>query len=85
MDKNGKQWISPHDGSQYALIGTDKNDIIYIARLSGAQASASTGKNSSETGSRLADMILAGGLNGDFHAAAAGGPALPGGLHHGHL
>ena len=77
VDKNGKQWISPQDGSQYALIGTDKNDIIYIARLSGAQGSASTGKNSSETGSRLADMILAGGLNETFSPLQQSGLPYP--------
>ena len=44
MDKDGKQWISPDDGSQYALIGTDKNDNIYIARLSSAKTTGSTGR-----------------------------------------
>ena len=42
VDKDGKNWISPDDGSQYALIGTDKNDNIYIARLSSAKSSGST-------------------------------------------
>ncbi len=65
VDKDGKQWISPNDGSQYALIGTDKNDNIYIARLSSAKTTGSTA-GSSKTGERLADMILVGGVDGDF-------------------
>ena len=59
VDQKGKQWISPQDGSQYALIGTDKNDNIYIARLISTQ-------NSSRTGSQMADMILVGALNESF-------------------
>jgi hypothetical protein len=68
VDKKGKQWISPQDGSEYALIGTDKNDNIYIARLSSAQGSAKTtgGTGGNNTGNRLADMILVGGLNEAF-------------------
>jgi hypothetical protein len=57
VDQNGKQWISPHDGHQYALIGTDKNDNIYIARLSNPQTPSST---------RLADAILAGTKDNAF-------------------
>lgn len=78
VDQKGKQWISPQDGSQYALIGTDKNDNIYIARLSSTQGSAEAGKNSgSNTGGRSADMILVGGLNQDFSPAQQSGLPYP--------
>ena len=66
VDKKGKKWISPNDGSQYALIGTDENDNIYIARLSSAKSTGSKVSNSSTPGGRLADMILVGGKDGDF-------------------
>ncbi|MGD0621297.1 MAG: hypothetical protein ABSA82_02375 [Thermacetogeniaceae bacterium] len=78
VDKKGKQWISPQDGSQYALIGTDKNDIIYITRLSSAQDRARTGKNSGSNASgRLADMILTGGLNEAFTPLQQSGLPYP--------
>ncbi len=64
VDQKGKQWISPQDGSQYALIGTDQNDNIYIARLSGAQGAAKT--TGGAGGDQLADMILVGNLNQAF-------------------
>lgn len=57
VDQKGRQWISPHDGQQYALIGTDQHDSIYIARLS----------NQGSTGSaRLADAILDGAKDQAF-------------------
>ena len=55
VDQKGKQWISPHDGNQYALIGVDQNDSIYIARL-----------NNSGTSARMADAILAGTKDNAF-------------------
>jgi hypothetical protein len=70
-DKKGKQWISPQDGSEYALIGTDKNDNIYIARLSSAQDPGST------SGSRLADMILVGAMNEAFTPLQQSGLPAP--------
>jgi hypothetical protein len=51
VDRKGKQWISPHDGYRYALIGTDQNDDIYIARLSGPDTHGSA---------MLADAIMVG-------------------------
>jgi len=77
VDKNGKQWISPDDGNQYALIGTDKNDIIYIARLSGTQDNSKSGGSGSKPEGRLADMILAGALNGDFSPQSQTGLPYP--------
>jgi hypothetical protein len=56
-DQKGKQWISPHDGNQYALIGTDQNDSIYIARLSNPGTSGSA---------RMADAILVGTKDNAF-------------------
>ena len=49
VDQKGKQWISPHDSYQHALVGSDQNDDIYIARLSGSKTSGSA---------RLADAIM---------------------------
>jgi hypothetical protein len=57
--KRGKQWISPHDNYQYALIGTDKNDHVYIARLTPSGSS-------SQTSGQMADMILVGGPDTPF-------------------
>jgi hypothetical protein len=65
VDKSGRTQISPADGNQYALIGTDQNDNIYIARLSSAQAPASI-TGSSKSDDRLADAILVGSDGGDF-------------------
>jgi hypothetical protein len=71
VDKKGRQWISPQDGSEYALIGTDKNDNIYIARLSSAQDSSGT------TSNQLADMILVGGLSEAFSPLQQSGLPAP--------
>jgi len=57
VDQKGRQWISPHDGQQYALIGTDQHDNIYIARLSNQGSNGST---------RLADAILEGAKDQAF-------------------
>lgn len=66
VDSNGRRQLSPNDGNQYALIGTDKNDNIYIARLS-SPASASGRQTSSRTGgSRLAEAVLVGTADGYF-------------------
>jgi hypothetical protein len=65
VDKNGRKQISPEDGSQYALIGTDQNDNIYIARLSSAKTTGSKTGSSMSSG-RLADAILVGDQDGDF-------------------
>ena len=48
MDSGGKQWLSPHDDNKYALIGADKDDNIYIARLNTPQ----------DTDTRMADAIF---------------------------
>jgi hypothetical protein len=57
VDQKGKQWISPHDGRQYTLIGTDQHDNIYIARLSNTKSTDSA---------RLADAVLSGAKNQAF-------------------
>lgn len=57
-DKNGRKQVSPNDGSQYALIGTDKNDNIYIGRLSTSGGKVSSG--------RLVESVLVGKMGGDF-------------------
>ena len=75
VDQKGKQWISPQDDSQYALIGTDQNDNIYIARLSGAQGTAKTTVGAG--GDQLADMILVGNLNEAFTPLQQSGLPAP--------
>lgn len=50
VDKSGRKQVSPADDNKYALLGADKNDNIYIARLSG-------GANG---GDRTAEAILKG-------------------------
>ncbi len=48
VDKDGRRQLSPDDGSQYALIGTDKNDNIYIAQLSTTTSRSAAGEAQDE-------------------------------------
>lgn len=75
VDKNGKKQISPADGSQYALLGTDKNDNVYIARLSSAK-NGSDGTNG-DSSSRTAEAILRGNKSGRFSPLNQSGLPYP--------
>ncbi len=85
VDKNGRKQVSPGDGSQYALIGTDKEDNIYIARLSGSKTGSKTsGKtgaskesSSQNDNGQLAEAILVGKMDGDFSPLQQAGLPYP--------
>jgi len=77
VDKNGRKQLSPVDGSQYALIGTDKDDNIYIAKLTGAKTSTKTGSSSQTDNARLAESILVGKMDGSFSPLQQAGLPYP--------
>lgn len=82
VDKNGRKQISPTDGEKYALLGTDKNDNIYIAQLvnanTGSSKTSGTKKgNSNGSSDRLAATILVGKMDTDFTPLPQAGLPYP--------